>query len=78
VRLEVLTAELLNVEDGTMLTLFRLVNSFRRLEVPQCLHLQSQAAEIGLLQAEGKRAALSKHRDSLHNNTAQYLRRLSY
>jgi len=31
-RLEVLTTELLNVEDGAMLTLFRLVNSFRWLE----------------------------------------------
>ena len=66
-----LTTELLNVEDGAMLTLFRLVNSFGRLERPQCLPLQSQAAEIGLLQAEGKRTALSKHRDSLPKNTAQ-------
>jgi len=34
VRLEVIATELLNVEDGAILTLFRLVNnrSFRRLE----------------------------------------------
>jgi hypothetical protein len=45
VRLEVLTTELLNVEDGAILTLFRLVHIFRRSEGLYCLHLQCQAGE---------------------------------